>query len=119
VVTAIYDPAARIMQELPSSASSPPSWGRRIEQYGSMVELTDGRVLVAGGFSGSLDAADTLDPATGATHDVGPMLAAREQPSVTGLEDGRALIVGGVTQSPDRSDPVPPAAELFDLRLSP
>jgi len=118
VITGIYDPASGTLEELPVSASSRASWGRRIEQSGSMTELGDGTVLVAGGFSGALDSAWLVDPETGLTQDVGPMLADREQPSVTALGDGRALVVGGVTQSPDRTDPVPPAAELFDARGS-
>ena len=83
---------------------------------GSLVALSDGRLLLVGGAANNPNASATLlDLATGETRDVGPLLTPRQEPSLTVLQDGQVLIVGGAIQSADRTVPMPPGAELLDL----
>ncbi|MFN8639906.1 MAG: kelch repeat-containing protein [Dehalococcoidia bacterium] len=80
----------------------------------SAVRLTDGRVLVTGGFSGarSTALAEVFDPATGSFAPVGPMQAARRFHLVLPLPDGRAWVLGGIGEDGDSLD----STELFDAR---
>jgi hypothetical protein len=61
--------------------------------------LSDGRVLIAGGWADSsnkpLNSAELYDPKTGTFSLAVPMLAARRDHSATRLQDGRVLMVGG------------------------
>jgi hypothetical protein len=63
------------------------------------VELKDGRVLVGGGQTDSLDTIDTVeifDPKTRAWTPTGSLIQSRSQgTSATLLEDGRVLVAGG------------------------
>jgi Kelch motif len=61
--------------------------------------LPDGRVLVAGGFSGSsfLSSAEVFNPQTNSFSSVGPMGQARFFPAAAPLPDGRVLVAGGST----------------------
>ena len=61
------------------------------------TKLTDGRVLVTGGYqrSGFLDSAELYDPATGLFSPTAPMTASRGGHTATLLLDGRVLVVGG------------------------
>lgn len=63
--------------------------------------LQDGRVLVAGGFSGSgeVSGADLYDPATGTWTPTSPLLSGRHYTTATTLQDGRVLVAGGFTAS--------------------
>ena len=60
--------------------------------------LNDGRVLIAGGFSGASGvtaAAELFDPASDRFMDTGNMHIAREFFTATLMSDGRVLMVGG------------------------
>lgn len=73
----------------------------------SATRLSDGRVLVAGGFAGDKRTAAIYDPTTGTWATAEPMHAERvdEQTAVL-LADGRVLISGGRPSSGDVFDPV-------------
>jgi hypothetical protein len=81
------------------------------------TRLSDGRVLVTGGFTtgegvpaGIASSAEIWDPSSGRFRLLSPaMLAARASHSATPLPDGRVLIVGGYSV-----DGSPPLAEIFD-----
>ena len=61
------------------------------------TQLTDGRVLVAGGFgeSGALDTVEIYDPSTGGWSSTGSMTVGRSSHTATLLHDGSVLVVGG------------------------
>ena len=70
--------------------------------------LSDGQVLIAGGFgydSVPLASAELYDPATGTFSPTGSMTTPRTCPTATRLADGRVLIVGGTGDA---------SAELYD-----
>jgi len=70
---------------------------------GTATTLQDGRVLVAGGFSASLDVdgspalatAELFDPNTDTLSPTGSMTTPRADQTATLLQDGRVLILGG------------------------
>lgn len=90
--------------------------------------LSDGRVLVVGGFGGSgkVAAAELYDPATTTSTPAGPMTTPRHSHTATLLADGRVLIAGGYDaqgnylSSTELYDPVTnsftPAASLNSAR---
>ena len=58
--------------------------------------LSDGRVLVAGGFDGApLAGSELYDPASGTWALTGSLNIARSHHTATLLNDGRVLVVGG------------------------
>jgi len=73
--------------------------------------LPDGKILVAGGQTGSayLAGADLYDPSLGVFTPTSDMLAARSGHSATLLPDGRALIAGANTEGR-----TVPGAEIYD-----
>ena len=70
--------------------------------------LTDGRVLVAGGFPQTA-AAEIFDPSSGVWSTTGSMSEAREFHTATRLLDGRVLAVGGTNSGAYLT-----SAEIFD-----
>ena len=73
--------------------------------------LADGRVLVAGGFGGSIPvaSAELYDPAAGTFSPTGAMAVARAGQTATLLTDGRVLVAGGFDGST-----ILTSAELYD-----
>ncbi|HSH58195.1 MAG TPA: kelch repeat-containing protein, partial [Acidimicrobiales bacterium] len=73
-----------------------------------------GKVLVAGGTSGSgaFDSAELYDPATNTWSATGSMSTARIQFTATQLADGRVLAAGG--DGPGGNQAVEASAELYD-----
>jgi hypothetical protein len=88
------------------------------------TSLTDGRVLIVGGFGGPgttsatglqfqpLKAAEIFDPAVGAFTGAGSMADGRALHVATRLSDGRVLVAGGL--GGDGGSVTLPTAELFD-----
>ncbi|HXD73521.1 MAG TPA: kelch repeat-containing protein, partial [Vicinamibacterales bacterium] len=79
----------------------------------AVVRLTDGRVLIAGGFDGNFtitNTAELYDPTSQTFTPLNPMQLARVNHAMALLPDGRVLVVGG-----DQPGHVKAAqAELFD-----
>jgi Galactose oxidase, central domain/Kelch motif len=76
--------------------------------------LSNGKVLVAGGFVGTLPnpvlaSAELYDPATGAWSATGSMVHARHLHTATLLQDGKVLVAGGSDASNTLA-----SAELYD-----
>jgi hypothetical protein len=78
-------------------------------------QLTDGSVLIAGGFGrlSVLASVEIYDPATGKFHSTGSMSTARVQATATVLLDGRVLVAGGAEGA---SGTLPASAETYDLK---
>ena len=76
----------------------------------SATLLSDGKVLVAGGFNSgeALASAELYDPATGTWTDTGSLNNARYSHTATLLADGKVLVAGGENLTKLRS------AELYD-----
>jgi hypothetical protein len=111
----IYDPKAGTF-----TPTGPMTGGR---DFNTATLLADGRVLLAGGSSGSqLDVpsaakedvatAEIFDPKTGTFALTGQMMDGREYHTATLLSDGRVLVVGGGGDYVNRLFLV--SAELFD-----
>jgi plastocyanin len=79
-------------------------------RYGhTATVLTDGRVLIAGGYgTGPLSSAEIYDPAANTWTTVQPMAHPRWQQSATRLSDGRVLVVSG------QPDAFTLTAEIYD-----
>jgi hypothetical protein len=85
--------------------------------------LRDGRVLIAGGFDGSLHAlasAELYDPTSGTFARTGDMTQARGSHTAILLANGNVLIAGGLTETPhalgiglDSADIYDPSTETF------
>jgi hypothetical protein len=81
---------------------------------GALALLHDGRVLICGGSRPGYRmtaSAELLDPATGMSVPVGPMLTERAGYTATTLADGRVLVAGG-----GEGDKVLASTEIFDPR---
>jgi hypothetical protein len=92
--------------------------GPRLESAFTM--LTDGRIVVVGGFSGIgapyglLASAELFDPAAGSWSDAGSMSVARFDLTSTLLANGQVLVTGGAVV-----DGVTSSADLFDAAPGP
>ncbi len=78
----------------------------------SATLLTDGRVLVAGGWSGTtaIATADLLDPDARTWAPTAPLLTPRIFHAATRLSDGRVLVMGGW----DNNGDILSSAEIYD-----
>jgi hypothetical protein len=87
--TELYDPASRSFRPAASMSTARASH--------AAVALPDGRILVAGGWTGSAAtaSAEIYDPAADRWTPAGRMTAARASLIAVPLRDGRVLIVGG------------------------
>ncbi len=112
----LYDPATATW-----SATGP----MQVSRSGSPVRMTatrlaDGRVLAAGGFSGSTTTKVTeiYDPATNAWTRTGDLNIDRRDHTAVLLADGRVLVVGGEhslpQDDPPGQEPAATSAEIYD-----
>lgn len=100
----LFDPDTQVFTSVAEMAT--PRTG------GEAIALPDGRVLVAGGWTGELvtASAEIYDSAAGRWSSAGEMRDARMSHMVVALPDGRVLVIGGETR-PRRSLA---SAEVFD-----
>jgi hypothetical protein len=85
----LFDPTRNSVQRIASLAIARSSH--------TATALPDGRVLVAGGYSGTyLNSLEIFDPKTNEFHTAGSLREARSGHTATLLPDGRVLFVGGV-----------------------
>ncbi len=102
----IYDPGTGSFSPAGDMASP--------RQDATATSLSDGRVLVAGGYGtdGQAQAsAELFDPTTGTFATTGDMLAGRANHTATPLESGSVLVVGGHSAFPGESWS---SAEIYD-----
>jgi len=81
-------------------------------QFATLVELADGRVFVAGGFSGR-EEIEIFDVANRTYVEVAPLKQGRHGASSVLLADGKVLVTGGVGGPPGELASLA-SAELFD-----
>jgi len=79
----------------------------------TLTLLPDGKVLVAGGGSPALPAAELYDPSTGTWAATAAMLAVRVNHTATLLPDGTVLVAGGSSRVASAS------VELYDPGIAP
>ena len=98
LVATIHETAELLDPEtLEWTLTGPMAEGRRSPV---VVELTDGRVLVAGGLGptkGTILTAEIWDPTENAWKSVAPMHMSRDGMGAVRLPDGRVMVVGGKT----------------------
>lgn len=102
--TELYDPVQNVFSAAPNLA---------VARVGHQaVELTNGEVLILGGWAGDevTAVAERYRPKTGKFTVAGEMLEPRDGFTATRLQDGRVLIVGGYSGSMNRLG----SAELYD-----
>ncbi|MFE6839068.1 Kelch repeat-containing protein [Streptomyces sp. NPDC057705] len=111
--TALFDPA-----ENRWTVAAPLRQARRMH---SLTPLADGRVLAAGGITGTqayppraVATAELYDPATGSWTLTGALHEPRHSHSATRLPDGRVLVAGGERHRDAVSPRALATAELYD-----
>jgi len=101
----LFDPAAGV--------SAGPSMGTA-RASGTATLLTDGRVLLTGGYPGEgappTSSAEIFDPVSGSFASTGDLAVARADHSASLLEDGKVLLAGGF----DASGRALASTEVFD-----
>jgi hypothetical protein len=105
----IYDPEQGTFRLLNAKMSAP-----RI--FHSMLKLSDGRVLIAGGsqgpgFNNALKTVEIFDPQTETFTQIGEMHVSRLVPGAELLRDGRVIFSGSFSNEPYR---IGNEAELYD-----
>ena len=88
--------------------------------YHAAVRLADGRVLVAGGSTGTspiFNSAELYDPETAGWTTTGTLLIARDSPRATLLSNGHVLLSGGFTPTTttDSAEIYNPATGIWNL----
>lgn len=80
------------------------------------VLLSDGRVMVSGGYDGAsiLDSAEIYDPASQSWMLVSPMRNARARHAMVALPDGRVLVAGGTRDPRAAESGALTSSELYD-----
>ena len=103
----------------PSGSFQPVGKMLEVRDTAAATLLTDGTVLVTGGFHAPdpntiavLDTAELFDPRTNQFTAVGPMTSPRAFHQATRLQDGRVLITGGYANA--QLTPPLQTAELYD-----
>src|SRR5215467_11943171 len=72
---------------------------RQVSGGNAGIVLSNGKVLIAGGYNGaSLQTAELYDPGSGTFSSTGAMHSARWNPTATLLQNGKVLIAGGYNQ---------------------
>ncbi len=100
----IYDPVADSFQQIANS---------QLHQWGFVVRLRDGRVLIGAGDAGTT-AAEIFDPDTNLLTPTGSLAQGRSMLTAHTLPDGRVMVVGGASQSAGGiADPLD-SIELYD-----
>jgi len=106
---------SQVDSQEPGQAGQPltaPTGNMAVKRLGHRsVPLTDGRILVMGGYNGSghTPSAELYNPATNGWVSTGNMLTGRDDFTATRLADGRVLVVGG-----ESATEVLASAELYN-----
>jgi len=106
----VFDPERAVFSDLPAMTAP------RVNA--AMVLLSDGKVLVTGGYSvgnpgNSLPTAEIFDPLTNQFTKTADTNSARQEHEIVALPKSRAVIFGGVMKADGGRHPVS-TAELFD-----
>ena len=100
----------------PTGAMAGPRTGHTATLLDATSSAAAGKVLVAGGNSGtaSLSTAELYDPVAGTFAPTGSMTIARQGHSAVELPDGRVLVVGGCTAGAGACTTYLDGAEIYD-----
>jgi IPT/TIG domain/Kelch motif len=100
----IYDPKTDSFQQIANS---------QLHQFGFVVRLRDGRVLIGAG-DGGVTAAELFDPDTDTLTPTGPLVQGRSMLTAHTLPDGRVMVVGGSSVSAGGIQDPLDSIELYD-----
>jgi Kelch motif protein len=84
----------------------------------SMTLLSNGMVLVAGGYDIAANGVELYDPATGRWSVTGNLNTARSDHTATLLANGKVLVAGGTSSSPNSAELYDPGFEIPLLTLN-